>query len=267
MFPEEDVQFLTKIGFTKTQIRLYLMLLTLGEADARTISKSTEVPSAAVYRTLAELQKKGLVEKVIATPYKFKATPLDFGLQLLMVRHTRQHLELQRELKEFFIRRKHKYVSETPQEEEYKLTMVEGKDRILQIKQIEHGKVQRCVDMLSTLQRWLQFLDNCCEEYKGALARKVKYRLVIQAPAEGFNFQDKAQAIISDPNFELRFSTEPLICNLAVFDERQASINFFPSKSVLESPLILTNHPSFIQMCQDHFETVWRSSQKSKINF
>ncbi len=60
---EESIGLLTQLGFNITQAKLYLALSKLGEADARTLSKEANVPRPEVYRTLDELQKKGLVEK------------------------------------------------------------------------------------------------------------------------------------------------------------------------------------------------------------
>ena len=60
---EEDIQFLTDIGFTKTQAKLYLTLIKLGQTDGNSLGKSAEVPRQIVYRTLDELQNMGLIEK------------------------------------------------------------------------------------------------------------------------------------------------------------------------------------------------------------
>jgi sugar-specific transcriptional regulator TrmB len=80
MFIEEDeIRLLEDVGFTKTQAKLYMTLLGFEETDGRTISAKAKIPRQEVYRTLDELEKKGLVEKVISSPYKFKATPLDLG--------------------------------------------------------------------------------------------------------------------------------------------------------------------------------------------
>jgi sugar-specific transcriptional regulator TrmB len=91
----EEIQLLMDIGFTKTQAKLYLTLLKLEEADGRALSEKANVPRPEVYRTLSELEKKGLVEKEISTPYRFKATPLNFGLQILMSQRAQQFKEVQ----------------------------------------------------------------------------------------------------------------------------------------------------------------------------
>lgn len=264
LFKEKESQFLTQIGFTKTQAKIYLTLLKQDEADARTLSKDTNVPGPEVYRTLKELQKKGLVEKEITTPYKFKATPLELGLQILMNQRIQQCKEIQERIKEF-LRENQSCSIETPQEQECKLLMVEGRERVSQIMKLEHDSVQQSVDILSTLTRWLQILDSCFEDYEKALARKVKYRVVIEKPRGKIDFPEKVRALLAKPGFELRLSRAPLKTNAAIFDQKEATINFFPSKPLVESPIIWTNHPSFISMCQDHFKAIWKTALEYKL--
>jgi sugar-specific transcriptional regulator TrmB len=261
---EEENQLLTQIGFTETQAKIYLTLLKLGEANGRILCKNANVPRPVVYRTLDELQKKGLVEKELTTPYKFVATPPKQGLQILMSQRLQQHREIQEKTKEF-LQKIQNYQKEIPHEQEHKFIMIEGKARIIQKIKLQHGNVQRSADILSTLQRWLQIIDSCFKSYEKALERKVKYRVVIEKPECKINFPEKVQALLAKPNLELRFSRSLLKTNSAIFDQKEASFNFFPSKSLAEAPIIWTNHPSFLAMCQDHFETIWKSARRYQL--
>lgn len=175
-----------------------------------------------------------------------------------------QYKEIQEKTKEF-LRKIQSCPIETPQEQEYRLIMVEGRERVLQIMKVEHDNVRQSVDILSTLTRWLQILNSCFENYEKALARKVKYRVVIEKPRGEIGFPENVRALLAEPGFELRLSHAPLKTNAAIFDQKEATINFFPSKSLLESPIIWTNHPSFISMCQDHFKAIWKTAREYKL--
>lgn len=260
---EEDIRLLTEIGFTKTQAKVYLTLLKTGETDARTLSKKTGLPKPEVYRTVKELQEKGLVEKELTAPSKFMATPIQFGLQILMNQKVKQFKKVQTKIKAF-LRKNQTCRLEATQKQEYKLVVIEGKDRLMQKIKLEQDNVKRSVDIISTLQRWFQILDSCLESYLEALERGVKYRVVLEKPLGTIKFPEKIQALLSEPNFKLRLSEVPLINNVAIFDENEATINFFEGKPLGESPVIWTNHPGFIQMCQDHFDKVWESSREYK---
>jgi sugar-specific transcriptional regulator TrmB len=89
-FNKEETLLLTQVGFTTTQAKIYLTLLQLKEPDAKAVSKTADVPKPEVYRTLNELQKMGLAERQITKPIKYLATPLQFGLQILMAQRVQQ---------------------------------------------------------------------------------------------------------------------------------------------------------------------------------
>ena len=256
---EEDLYRLTQIGFTKTQAKVYWSLLRLGKTDGRMLSKSANAPRTVIYRTLDELQKMGLVEKEIAVPYRFRATPLKQAIQILMAQKLQQYEE-QREKAEALLLRSESYVPEVLREDEWKFSIVENKDKILQVIKSEHDSVQQRIDILSTLQRWLQILDCCFDSYLSALDRGVKYRVVIEKLEGKISFPANVHVLLAKPNFKLRISRGPLRTNAAIIDQKAATFNFFPSKSLAQSPLIWTNHPSFIIMCQDHFDKIWKSS-------
>jgi sugar-specific transcriptional regulator TrmB len=259
-FEDEDTQLLTEIGFTKTQAKLYLTLLKLGKTEGKTLSKLTSAPKPVVYRTLNELQNMGLVSREIARPYKFKATPLKQGLQILMTRKREQYEE-HMEKTERFLLKKESYPEENLEDHEYRFYIVEGKEKIIQIMKHHHDNVHGSADIVSTVQRWLQILHYCFENYKRALQRNAKYRMVIQKPECETLIPENVQFLLEQPNFELRVIGCPQ-SNFGVFDDGEATFNFFPSKSLKESPIIWTNHPSFISMAHDHFERVWKSARK-----
>jgi sugar-specific transcriptional regulator TrmB len=263
-FNKEETLLLTQVGFTTTQAKIYLTLLQLKEPDAKAVSKTADVPKPEVYRTLNELQKMGLAERQITKPIKYLATPLQFGLQILMAQRVQQCKKIQLDVKRFL--RNHQSCSlEVPQEKGYKLSMVEGKQRLTQVIRRQHDRVRRSVDILSTMQRWMQILDFCLLYYEKALNRGVKYRVVIEKHVGNNDFPDDVRNLLARTNFDFRLSGDQLSTNSAIFDNREATINFFQGKPLGESPIIWTNHPSFIQMCQDHFDKVWKSSRNYKI--
>ena len=260
-FDEEDTYLLMEMGFTKNQAKLYLALLKLGRTDGTTLSKIAKSPKTVVYRTLNELKRMGLVEKEISVPYKFKATPIKEGLQILVNQRLDYYKESRNKTEQFLLRKQHMEEADS-KEQEYRLTTSEGKDRIIQIIRRQHDIACKSIDILSTWSRWLQIVNRCFESYKKALARGVKYRIVVRKPQRGLVLQEEVKALLSDPNFELRVSKRSLCNNLGICDSKEATFNFYPSKSLKESPLIWTNHPSFISMAQDHFDKVWKSAKE-----
>ena len=254
---KEGGYFLIQLGFTKTQAHVYLTLLEHGSATASALSKNADVPRAIAYRTLDELQAMGVVEKEITAPFKFSAVPLEFGLQVLMLRRLQQQKDLQEKAKEF-IRSIKDHEKKTLEDNDYKFIIIQSRERILQRIKFEHANVQVNADIISTPQRLLQIMECCLEYYEEALERGVEYRVLLEKPESKFNFPKYLLNLMSAPNFKLRFSKKPLITNAGIFDKKEATFNFYPSKTLKESPIIWTNHPSFLSMFKDHFRNAWK---------
>ena len=259
IYERESDEFLTQLGFTKTQTKIYLTLLKTGGATAKTLSNKANAPRAIVYRTLDELQKMGVVEKEIAAPMKFKAVPLRFGLQVLMLRLLQQHKDLQEKAKEFLYSFK-EYEESSLEEDYYKFVVIQSKERIIQRMKLQHENVQSTADIISTWHRLLQIMDCCYEYYKQALKRGVKYRVILEKPEKGFDFPRRLRELLETPNFRLRYSRKSPKTNVGIFDRKEATFNFYPSKSLKESPIIWTNNIGFLSMCKDHFSNAWKSA-------
>ena len=261
-FEDGDLQLLTQIGFTKTQAFLYLKILELEEADARTLAKKTSIPRAMVYRVLDELQRKGLVEKEIGVPHKFRGVPIEFGLQTLMAEHLKQHEILQAKTKKLLRKLQINHKKEQAKPEENKFLIIEGRERILETIRRQHANVQRSVYIMTILPRWLQIIQHCRECYEKALDRNVEYRVIIEKTNFEIAFPEKIECLLKKNSFAIRFYPGILGNNLAIFDQNEVTFNYFPSQSLKESPIIWTNHPSFVLMAQDHFDKVWKSSEE-----
>ncbi|AKB75663.1 Transcriptional regulator, TrmB family [Methanosarcina lacustris Z-7289] len=63
---------LQNFGFTENEAKLYIGLLSLGEATARELHEFTHVPRPKIYATLERMSKKKYVEVIEGTPAYFR---------------------------------------------------------------------------------------------------------------------------------------------------------------------------------------------------
>lgn len=82
-----------QLGFNRLQAEVYVALLSLGQATGKALSQHSKVARQEVYRILKELQEKGLVEKIIVMPTKFKALPIEDCLRTLIERKKKKFLK------------------------------------------------------------------------------------------------------------------------------------------------------------------------------
>ena len=232
----------------------------MGNANGRTLAEHAKVPRSIVYRALDELQKKGLVEKEIAQPYIFRAISIQNGLQMLLDQKFEECKKIRKETGKLL--RKTKNNQDMPlSDRQYEFLMIDRKERIIQRMRHQHENAKQRVDVLSTLQRWLQILNECLHDYENAISRGVRYRVVLDSCKQDIGRHKNIRDLLSNPNVCLRLSTCSLSVNAAIFDDKEGSFCFYPSKPLSESPIIWTNHPSFLAMFQSHFENIWESAQ------
>lgn len=97
-----DIELLQEAGLTKTEARIYLVLLDLGSALAGEITKKSELNRTIVYYSLEKLIEKGLVTYVIEANRKvFKSVNPDRLIEILKEKEKNIH-EILPELKAKF---------------------------------------------------------------------------------------------------------------------------------------------------------------------
>jgi sugar-specific transcriptional regulator TrmB len=72
---------LTRFGFTREEAEFYVFLSAIGPATARTIARRFNVNRVKAYRTLKDLEEKGLVVKIMGRPLRFTAQPIEGLIQ------------------------------------------------------------------------------------------------------------------------------------------------------------------------------------------
>jgi sugar-specific transcriptional regulator TrmB len=83
---------LTRFGFTREEAEFYVFLSAIGPATARTIARRFNINRVKAYRTLKDLEEKGLVIKIMGRPLRFTAQPIE-GLIRDKINETRLSLQ------------------------------------------------------------------------------------------------------------------------------------------------------------------------------
>lgn len=95
---QQAVATLSDLGLTTTQAKVYLTLVKSESSTIETISNLSKVARTDLYRITHELEKKGLVERILANPTQFKPIPLAECLPVLLQRKNQESLRERREV-------------------------------------------------------------------------------------------------------------------------------------------------------------------------
>lgn len=260
---QEDIQILEKLGLTGSQARVYLALIRLDKANARTLWKASKVARQDIYRILTELREIGLLEKILEAPTEFKAVPIEDSVAILMERKTKTLLSLQKDAEELIRKLKEKKQKTTMDEEAQYILVPEREALTRRLKKsIENS--QQSIDIITTLRVFARSFFVLSEEFEKALRRGVKIRWVADEPKAANSLPEAFQTLMKTPNFHLRTVRYPLSTRLGIYDKKQIFMAYFPSRDALESPALWSTNISFAEIVQSFFETIWNAAAEYK---
>jgi sugar-specific transcriptional regulator TrmB len=254
---KRDLQLLLELGLTRNQASLYLTLLSVKKSDARKLSLSTGIQRTEVYRCLSELELKGLVDRKIGLPIEFTPVAPSVGLQHALEAKINATENTERKTIEFI--RNFQTIENVEDNNSYEIKVINGRKRIVDNIKKQHDGAKGTVEILSALPRWLQIIDECLVNYRNALDRGIRYRVIVALPCSNYVFPETVISLLKHKNFRLKKTALPPNVNSAMFDYKEATFNYYPSKPLGSSPLIVTNHPSFIELSRGYFESLWLS--------
>jgi sugar-specific transcriptional regulator TrmB len=257
----EGLRYLMELGLARTQASIYLSLMLHGESDARLLASWTGLPRTEVYRTLNELQEKGMVDRQVGSLLKFSAVPPSICLQEVLDYKHCQLREMKKNLMQFT--REFQGQQEEQKENQYKITIIENRSRIIAKVKQQHDKAKLTVDIISFLPRFLAIANECSDNYRKATMRGVKYRIILGVPDRKLGLSNvlpyDIQKAHDNENTTIKTVLGSTKVNSAIFDGEETSFSYYPDRPVTQSPLILTNHPCLVEFAQNSFDKMWDS--------
>ncbi|XES77904.1 MAG: TrmB family transcriptional regulator [Candidatus Bathyarchaeia archaeon] len=262
---EDTAHTLSELGLNKIQIKLLLTLCRFDYISVKDLSKETSIHRAQIYTALEELKAYGLIEKEIGKPIQYRAIQMSKILDILLRRKVVWMSDLQEETKDLI-----KKVSDIEaqrmekEQEDYTFTLINGVENAASMfrRWIENS---RTVDFVVNFKR---YSPTCCipgyieEIFRGALCQfreDVKVRLVTSSRPEIFRnwYWEGAK------NLENRFVSFNVPMDIGVFNKERASLTIYTKKPDMlrtDMSVLTSNHPSFVQMVQNHFDLLWNNS-------
>lgn len=266
---EEATQILNRLGLTSSQAKVYLTLLKLEQATAKTISNNSKVARQEVYRVLVELEEKSLVERIIAVPTEFKPVSMENGLSFLIGEKRKEISEIQKEAKKLslkfktFLKPKETKMGTSQTGESEFVLIPESKTLLLRMERAVDA-AQKSIEVIYPKEPFLQVLFNLSEKFKDALKRGVKIRCLINEPLEE-SWPTTVQTIAENPLFEIRIISEDPKENFWIYDEKEVLVATASVRDYKQFPVLLTTATPLIGLSENYFNTMWKKAAKIQI--
>jgi sugar-specific transcriptional regulator TrmB len=259
---DEAVQTLVKLGLTVLQAKVYIALAKLGTSTARTTAKLAQVASQDVYRVLADLQEKGLVEKIIAQLTMYKATPIKEGLSILLQNKKEEHIETEKQAKTIF-NSFYENDNQNILNENVQFTITSKWSLLIKMHEKLADRTKKSIDFIIPVKMSKQMLFHNCLYIKRAIRRGVKIRAITQK-VNGESMSRNPKPLSKNPLFELRYLPETSIpFGMHIFDKEEVTLAMSEKKPM---PSLWTNNLNVVRLAEDYFENIWNIAQTKYVS-
>ena len=251
-FKEESLQLMTSLGLTVLEAKVYLALAKLGKASAKAISKTSKISQPDVYRVLSTLENDGLIEREVATPNQFTATPMNEGLALLLQRRDVESAILHKKAAELLADLKEKNENTALPKEPSKFVLIPAA-HVYKIKNAVDS-AQTNVVCFTSLEMFRKVRFTTEDVWKRCVKRGVKLQFIIGNPDDEKVVLELDPVLRNNECFEVKWARTSRPC-VFVIDGKEV---FLRTEMNLEAPFLWSNNPAIVAMIKEHFETEWR---------
>ena len=259
MLKNEDIDTLVCLGLSTLQAKVYLALVEIGRATTKALAEKSNVARQDIYRITAELQNIGIVEKVIAVPNEYRATPIQDSVNILLDIKQRENSEAQKKAVELLERKKDKE-TETAQDEKSGFVLISKNQAFWSkiAKSIE--TTQNSIDAITSWIKFLEKIDSVNEEINRALDRGVTIRVIIEDPVEFKKMPKKANLLIKKSLFKVKTAKKIPTEILTIYD-RKETLMTTSAGDMAASPALWSDNPCIVCIAQDAFEKIWQTAK------
>lgn len=265
MFSDEAaVQTLIQLGLTILESRIYVALSKYQSLTTKELSKLTKTSQPDVYRILDKLQNKGLVEKIIEKPARFKAIPLEKGISFLMQRKKNEYDNLLTKA-DSLIRtvREKSYNNKPVGTLKSQFIMIPQREIIVSKIREAIDRAEKSVDICLSWKRLLNGFTNVfIKNSERAWNRGVHFRIVVESPRGKAEKEKAIQFCKKSPACSIRFLPERPKTVTGIYDEKEVFVIVDPTEGLFDSPALWSNNQSLITAIQEYFDLLWLISMQ-----
>jgi sugar-specific transcriptional regulator TrmB len=256
-----------QLGLTILEARIYLTLSKYKNLTTKELSELAKTSRPDTYRVLAKLQKKSLIEKIIAKPTQFRAIPMETGVAFLLERKQVEHEALETQSELLLQAIKERPAPEPPEVITSHFALIPQREPV--VKKINEAidNAEKSVDMYLSWKRFsLGITSTFAKSSHKAWERGVKFRIVVENPEETEDMELARQFCRKSPFCEIRFLPIPPKTVLGIYDQNHFFVIIDPKKGLFDSPALWSNNQSLLHVIQDYFEMLWLTAMAEPSN-
>ncbi len=260
LIANEDIQVLTKMGLTFRQAKIYLVLIRSGLTTAKTLAALSNVAKQDVYQTILALYEKGLVEKTVTKPAKFKAIPVKNAIEILRKLERKKAAETNKEAKKLIDKFNASNGRVATQEQQPKYSIISKREfyfnshRIISI-------TKTSFDIVDLAKNFRTVAATYLDEIIRTTQRGVRYRVLTESAPQEL-LPAKLQSLVEEGLIEIRYAGKPPEIAIAIVDKEKTFLG--PLKgSDLNEEILYSTSPTLLITLQMLFDLMWSNAKEA----
>jgi len=258
---DKNAEMLSDFGLTRNQAKVYIAVAQLGMASVSQVSKVSKVRREDVYRTLPKLEKMGLLEKVLSTPAKVRAIPVEEALHVLVEREqeiANKRLSALMTKKDTFL--KHYKPSRIKTTEEVHFGLILHREGIMgkELSMVKNAK--SAINVVTSREKFFQIFSNYDEALKKAINRGIQVRMILNVTEHDDSILRTLKEYESARTpVELKY-TDQRSTHCMIVDYKEALVATSTDPTLRETAHLWTDDSSLVGLLQKNFEGLWHAS-------
>jgi sugar-specific transcriptional regulator TrmB len=262
---DDDIQTLQELGLTLSQAKVYATAVKLGYAKAKDLWKKSGVGRQEVYRILAELLDKNLIEKEVSTPTQFRPVPLSKGVQTLLNRKREELHRVSLKARDFVSRNKKAEKIKTP---ESHFLILSRKHLAENRSGDSYKNARNTIEYLSLFKRFSDAFAFEIDLYEDVVERGVQMKIVTETldACQCERLEQIAANLLRKKNFKVRFADQiDKTVAFSIIDGKEAYFPLNPDKQLSEDQTLWTNNAALVSLAENYFKIIWRGARSREL--
>jgi sugar-specific transcriptional regulator TrmB len=256
------------LGLTSNQARVYLAAAQWGIESVSKISNASGVRREDTYRTLPELEKLGLIQRIPGKPMKVRAEPIEQGFSILIKNWrdevSKKELELN-DGRDELVRYFKAYKKSTTQDEKEKhFALLLEQDKVLDKLKTVLRNAEKEIDLVSSQKELLKVIPLTARALGKETTRQLKARIIIDGTMDEKSLREAFEDHLPKLILDLRHM-EKSHSHYLIIDYHQVMMATSPEPSLGRLPYIWTDAVGFAEILQRNFEDLWQTCMSKPV--
>ena len=251
---------LQEYGLSRNEARLLIFLAKTGPSKASQAALAVKMNRTEIYRTIKNLQRRGIVEATLQQPVRFQSVPFDRCLQVIMD-ETKTRLKILERRGESLRQQFQNIKVEPVVQEVERFQVVEGRIGIEQRLQHMYAEAHKSVlAVVSPLEIIRADISDLFDMFAMAAKEGLRVRIITSITQSNLEVIEKLRNVLEVRHLDLKAKPIPRV---SIIDDNEALFEISTadaSQRGAEEVALWISSNAFVKNLQAYFEEVWDSS-------